>query len=434
MTFVSHEARRAAISAVERSRRLKMRPMTTERNWIVCQLGAREHYTIPLVLHRAGRLAGLCTDVWIPPGRLANGLPGQLGRRLRERYAEGLGGARICRYPASALAFELGGRLSGRAAEPWSLIIARNDWFQRKVVRSLRPDRLRIDGSPAVIFSYSYAAREIFRHAKDAGCVTVLGQIDPGPTEEDVVAEAVERHASLQPRWSRAPEIYWRRWRDECELADRIVVNSEWAKAGLVKAGVDGDKIRVVPLSYGGQVMQSPRSFPAEFNRKRPLRVLFLGSLIIRKGIAELIEAIRILRDEPIEFHLVGPAGIAFPSDIRESPKVRIHGPVARGEVGKYYAAADLFILPSLSDGFGLTQIEALAHGLPTIASRHCGEVVENEINGLRIDSISGEAIATALSSCLANPTRLLAWADGAVKTAARFTSDAVASKLIRVV
>ena len=408
--------------------------MTADRSWIVCQLGAREHYAIPLGLHRAGRLAALFTDVWMPSGRLADRLPGKLGLRLRERHVEGLAGARVCGYVASALAFELGLRLSRPAAEPWSRIIARNDWFQRKVLRSLGADRLRADGAPAVVFSYSYAAREIFRRAKDAGCVTVLGQIDPGPTEEDIVAAAVKRHAALQPRWSRAPELYWRRWRDECALADRIAVNSEWAKAGLIKAGIDGDKIRIVPLSYDGQVIQGTRSFPKEFDRKRPLRVLFLGSLIVRKGIAELLDTIRIMRGRPVEFDLVGPAGIEFPADIRHDPQVRIHGPVARGEVGRHYAGADVFILPSLSDGFGLTQIEALAHGLPTIASRHCGEVVESGTNGLLIDPVSGATIAAALSSCLDEPARLEAWARAAVETAERFSGDAATGKLIRVV
>jgi glycosyltransferase involved in cell wall biosynthesis len=405
--------------------------MSADSNWIVCQLGAREHYAIPLALHRAGRLAVLFTDIWVPASRLVGGFLGMFGRRLGERHVPGLESVRVIRYTASALAFEFGARLSGRGADPWSLIIARNDWFQGKVLQSLGSTELRPDGVLPVVFSYSYAAREIFRRAKDAGCTTVLGQIDPGPIEEDIVEAAVRRHVALKPRWSRAPEVYWRRWREECELADRIVVNSEWAKTSLIKAGIDINKIKIIPLPYDGEVAKGVRTFPPEFSRKRPLRVLFLGSLIIRKGIAELLDAIRILNGAPIEFHLVGSAGIEFPSDVLRNPQVLIHGPVPRGAVSRYYAGADLFILPSLSDGFGLTQLEALAHGLPTIASRHCGDVVEDAINGLRIDPISGEAIASALLSCLGDSTRLNAWARAAVVTARQFRGDSVASELI---
>lgn len=402
--------------------------------WIVCQLGAREHYTLPLALHRAGRLAALYTDIWTAPGWAPLVLPGGLGRRLRARYTRGLEGVQICSFTKSALISEFVNRSVGRTTDSWSCVLARNDWFQRRVVRSLTNETLDIAGIPPIVFSYSYTAREIFRYAKAHGCMAVLGQIDPGPIEEEIVAEAVARNAALAPNWSHAPRVYWDRWHEECELADRIVVNSEWSKQALIKAGIDRDKIRIVPLSYDGPVDQKPRTYPCQFSERRPLRVLFLGSLIIRKGLAELLDAIHILRNEPIEFLLIGPMGIDVPPEIRKSPKLQIRSPVSRGEVGRYYREADLFILPTLSDGFGLTQIEALAHGLPTIASRFCGHVVVNNVNGLVLDSVTAQEIATALSLCVGEPDRLSMWSAAAVKTAKDFTTEVVAKNLIDVI
>ena len=76
------------------------------------------------------------------------------------------------------------------------------------------------------MFGYSYAALEIFRFAKSHGWQTVFDQIDPGLFEEEIVAAEAEREASLAPSWRRAPADYWKSWREECELADRIIVNS----------------------------------------------------------------------------------------------------------------------------------------------------------------------------------------------------------------
>jgi glycosyltransferase involved in cell wall biosynthesis len=60
-----------------------------------------------------------------------------------------------------------------------------------------------------------------------------------------------------------------------------------------------------------------------------------------------------------------------------------------------------------LSDGFGLTQLEALAHRLPVIASRQCGEVVIDRVNGLLLEEPTAAAIEEALRSCLQNPDQL---------------------------
>jgi len=51
--------------------------------------------------------------------------------------------------------------------------------------------------------------------------------------------------------------------------------------------------------------------------------------------------------------------------------------------VSDWYRSADVFVLPTLSDGFAITQIEAMSHGLPVIATPNCASVVENGVDGL---------------------------------------------------
>ena len=64
----------------------------------------------------------------------------------------------------------------------------------------------------------------------------------------------------LAADWQAAPPEYWGSWREECKLADRIVVNSEWSREGLVRGGVPGEKISVIPLAYEAPEIRSQKS------------------------------------------------------------------------------------------------------------------------------------------------------------------------------
>ena len=278
--------------------------------WICCQLGAREHYAIPRALLRLGMLEYLITDASFPPRSLLPGIFGQKSK-LAERFHDDLSDAPVKAFSSSFILFEMLRR--ARGLEMWPSIIARDRWFQRKVVSFLRSQLSTFNSQP-ILLSYSYTALEPFHYAKSRGCKTVLVQIDPGPEEERIVAEEAARVPEPAGGWHPAPPEYWAFWREECKLADRIVVNSEWTRQGLVRGGVPAEKISIIPLAYeilevGGQKsdvgdqqseVRSPRTYPARFTRERPMRVLFLGLINLRKGVARLLEAARILRNEPV--------------------------------------------------------------------------------------------------------------------------------------
>lgn len=401
--------------------------------WLCCQLGAREQYAIPRALFRIGMLGSLVTDAWVPPSSLLAKCCGH-SSKFRHRFHSELGDARVKAFNSSLVFFEM---LAGaRDSRGWPKIVARNRWFQRKVVSFLRSQLSTINYQP-ILLSYSYTALEPFRYAKAHGWKTLLVQIDPGPEEERIVAEEAARVPQLAGDWQAAPPEYWDLWREECKLADRIVVNSEWSRAGLIKAGVIGEKLTVIPLAYEelgvGRCAESriQRSYPDHFTAKRPMRVLFLGLINLRKGVARLLEAARILRDEPVEFWMVGPVEIANTSTITDAERVKWFGAVTRNQAAGFYENADLFILPTLSDGFAITQLEAQAHGLPVIASKNCGKVVENGINGSILDEPSGACIAAAVYDGITSPDRLekLASASGVPD---KFTIEALANQLQR--
>ena len=376
--------------------------------WLCCQLGAREHYAIPRGLFRLGILGGLITDAWVRPSSL---LAKICGRRLAERFDGELRDAPVKAFDSSLILFETLARARGLGM--WPSVITRNRWFQRKVVAFLRSHLSTIDYQP-ILLSYSYAALEPFRFARAHGWKRVLVQIDPGPEEERIVAAETARVPELAEEWHPAPVEYWAFWREECELADRIVVNSEWSREGLICGGVPGEKISIIPLGYetevGSERLSEPRlqrRYPTHFTFERPLRVLFLGLINLRKGVARLLEAARILRDEPVEFWMVGPVEIAKASTIGHADRMKWFGPATRKRVAEFYRNADVFILPTLSDGFAITQLEAQAHGLPIIASKFCGKVVENGVNGIILEEPTATCIAATTRDCIMDPDRL---------------------------
>jgi glycosyltransferase involved in cell wall biosynthesis len=108
---------------------------------------------------------------------------------------------------------------------------------------------------------------------------------------------------------------------------------------------------------------------------------------------------------------------------------VKWFGPVTRNKAAEFYRNADVFILPTLSDGFAITQLEAQARGLPVIASENCGKVVENGVNGIILEEPTAACILAAVRDCIADPERLerLASASGVRNN---FTLQALADKL----
>src|SRR5260370_6150176 len=376
--------------------------------WIWCQLGAREHYAIPRALHRDHALDKLITDAWVRPSSLLR-IGGVRSSEIGGRWHEELKQAVVTSFNSSLVGFEMLAR--ARRLRGWPLIMARNKWFERKVVDWLRrnadtmkaeklktkePRTEKLEGNAEelksasgsdeptprretlktelIIFAYSYAARQIFRFAKRRGWKTVLGQIDPGPVEEKIVAEEGARVPELGGDWQQAPPEYWDNWQEECSLADHIIVNSEWSRACLVEARVNGSKLSVIPLAYEmpdnslrpmrayppacktNGLEAAPvgepitRAYPARFTPDRPLRALFLGQVNLRKGVARLFEAIRQLKDEPIEFQFVGPMQVALPEDLKNNVRVRLIGTVPLATTSDFYRDADVLIFPTLSD------------------------------------------------------------------------------------
>lgn len=402
--------------------------MQSASKWICCQIGAREHYAVPRVIHSSRSLSALITESWIPPGHVFG-----LRRRLRERYHSDLNLAPVYAWNAATIAFELSAKLHSSGG--WPLTLQRNHWFQQRALDFLPglADQLEHGDKRPVLFAYSYAALELLRFAKARGWMTVLGQIDGGICDEEIVANAHSRSAGLISHWQRAPAEYWFNWKEECSLADTIVVNSNWSRTLLVDAGIETGKLKTIPVPYQPpfEAQTSERVYPAQFSLARPLRVLFLGGFALRKGAAAVLEAMTLLAGEPVEFWIVGSIEVDVPQELRESPKVKWFGTVSRESTAEFYRKADLFLFPSISDGFGMTQVEARGWKLPVIATPFCAPVIKQEINGFVISEVSGESVTGAVRQLLNDPSTLKRLSEGSSEEYAAYSPAAVQEQIL---
>ena len=378
------------------------------RRWICCQLGAREHFAVPRALRRSGRLARLITDAWVPPGSVTGLLPGSPSQRLRERFHADLDGSPVTDFTTSLVANEIVWRLQGLTG--WRLFLERNAWFQQRAADVLDSD---ITVNHDVVFGHSYASLEIARRARMRGTSFVLGQIDPGAIHFDMVRDASRQFPEYGAAPPPPPAVYLEKWREECDLADRIVVNSDWSRACLERAGVAAEKLHLAPLAYQPEKRDAAvaREYPHAFTEARPLRILYVGQVTVAKGAAAMLESLALMKDIPLRLRIVGVEGMTIPQRFRDDPRIEWRGAVPRSEVMEHYRECDVLLFPTFSDGFGMAQVEARGWRLPIIASRRCGRVVDHGVNGLLLDEPSAAHIAAAIARVAADPALLAGFA-----------------------
>ena len=148
-----------------------------------------------------------------------------------------------------------------------------------------------------------------------------------------------------------------------------------------------------------------------------PLRILFVGNLIPRKGLHNLIAALSRLPKAGWLLDVVGDEAVdrAYAAELRRQigaagleGNIRLHGRVSDSELAQRYRAAHLLAVLSY-EGFGIVYLEAMAFGLPVLASIYggAGEIVDSGVNGLLVEPADADGIAAHLSALARDRERL---------------------------
>jgi glycosyltransferase involved in cell wall biosynthesis len=415
---------------------------------LVAQKGSREHFLAARALHRLGALSCLVVDWYAPKGRLLQGVFGVAARLIGARGRAAMA-AKAEEIPNELVKVNWMNGLMGKwrqrsgrftsSAQDRNLVA--DIAFTKEVARSRLPDH-------NVFFGYSYMSLEMLEIEKRLGVLTILDQIDPGPVEFRLVAEEMNKHPELAGPAPVYPEAYYERLRKEWDLADVIVVNSEWSRDALISEGVNAAKIGVLPLAYEGEKAEGLRlkakgevdgqtdegTKDTEIASQQTLHVLWLGQVNVRKGIHYLIEAARMLQDANVHFDIVGSIGISDQAVASAPSNMTFHGSVSRDRSADHYSKADVFVLPTLSDGFAITQLEAMAYGLPVITTPNCGKVVQDGKNGFVVPAWDAKSLAEAISRF--DEDRLLAsrMSNECRATAKRFSIDSYGARLMEII
>lgn len=167
--------------------------------------------------------------------------------------------------------------------------------------------------------------------------------------------------------------------------ADHVIAVSAYTRGLLIREyGIPSDKITVI---HNGTFYAGPHKRMTEPRNARHPLVLFLGRLTVQKGAVHFIEAARKVADHnPAARFVVAGEGYLLPQLIEQACRVGLSdriifaGRVTSAEARKLYENAACFVMPSVSEPFGLVAMEAITHGAPVVLSKQSGaaEVVHN--------------------------------------------------------
>jgi glycosyltransferase involved in cell wall biosynthesis len=363
--------------------------------WIVSQIGARQHYGLPRGFVYNGELRTLYTELWCRWGASTLRKGNAAMRALAGRYHPDVPNSKVVSFSISTFWDALLHRKSSRTMEEQFFEYLRlGRRFSAAVTSHLR--RQELDPEQDVFFGFNTGCLESFKFLKERGIITICDQIDPARVEEEMVFEESQRWPGWQKDPGRIPEEYWQHMSAEWKLASMVLVNSEFSRQALIKQGVPAEKMFVVPVAYEAEKAH----LPARRNVDGPLTVLWIGTVNLRKGIQYLIEAAKLLTDNPrIRIVVAGPLAISQSAVASAPSNMQFVGRITRDQTDEWYRKADVFVLPTISDGFAVTQVEAMAQALPVIATPNCGTVVTHGVDGLIVPIRDPVALAEAITS-----------------------------------
>lgn len=221
-----------------------------------------------------------------------------------------------------------------------------------------------------------------------------------GGTEGSRLGQAVRRRADL---------LAWRR-------CDTIIVPSEQLAGRLRNDGLTHPDIVVVNPGRDIPERDDAGAVHPDLRRGRPIAALCVANWVERKGVVELLRAVAPLPDDLVTVHLVGNEHVdrAYRARVLEQlrrPELRErvvrHGVTPPSRMGDLFDAADVFVLPSVDEPYGMVFAEALVAGLPVVGWR------SGNLPHLVDDGVEGRLIAPGDVAALGRSLAELAVDDG---------------------
>lgn len=377
---------------------------------------------------RAGGAAGLVDSFWttlaIPPGlagwsALSPAMQRRLGQRTFPEVAWARTKARPLRETVRQMGRSLGIESLIRHETGWASVDQVYRALDRNVADYLRADR---SGRLRAVYAYEDGAYETFHAAADTDVTRVYDlPIAHWRTLRRLLTEEAELHPAWAPTMEGLIDSAGKHDRKdaEIELADRIVVPSQFVRESLLARADTSARLFVVPFGCPPPMVAAP----SVRLKGQPLELMFAGHLNQRKGISYLISALRLL-DVDWRLTLAGPRPMNAPKDLDHflsDPRCNWLGVVPHPVLMEAMTKSHLFVFPTIVEGFALVTTEALAAGLPIITTPNSGaDIVLDGVNGYKVSIRDPEAIAAKITAISEDETLRQELSMNALRTASK--------------
>jgi glycosyltransferase involved in cell wall biosynthesis len=223
----------------------------------------------------------------------------------------------------------------------------------------------------------------------------------------------------------------------ELELCEFILVGSSFVRDTFLAQGVPARKVIVINLGMNPKEFQIEVLNQYDFvNSKRKLRLVFTGQITQRKGLSYLFEALKSF-EESVECLIIGLAPDSnYLSQFHLPRNIEFLGYKSKYEMSDIYSSCDVFVFPSLAEGFPLSAIEAMAHGLSLIITSNtfASDVIANYSEGIVIEPHNAEQIVKSIKFYLDHPESIQKFGIAAKERSLQFNWGRYEQKIIQFV
>lgn len=375
--------------------------------------GVHQMFQLAVAAHEIGELDGFFASVMDGEGKWGRrlGMLAPVGT-VRPLGWERLPTAQVWEYPWPLLINRvLKKYLPVRITEHrWS-----NAWFDHAAARWLRR-------RPARIFvGAETCALESLRQAGKMGMKRVLDC--PGIPAQVLDAEARRAATAFGVNISSSSNSVAMTRRKQLELtqAEVVLCCSEFQRNHLLALNPGVKRAEVISLWADVDFWSGVASERVCSRQGEPLRVLYAGAVSLKKGVPYLLEAVEPLASKAA-LTLVGELSPEMTGILKRFRSHRHLPYLPKNELRGLYREHDVLVMPTLGDSFGFVMIEAMASGMPVIASQNAGAPVPDE--DWRVPPHDAEAIRHRLLSYHADRERLHQDGKVAASFAAQFTPE----------
>jgi glycosyltransferase involved in cell wall biosynthesis len=298
-------------------------------------------------------------------------------------------------------------------------------WVCRELEK-LQPDVIRI---------FSGVAEETLRSTKLFKSLRLLTRGSSHIVAQRQLLEDEARRAGVT--LDKPSDYMLAREQREYALADATIVLSSFAKQTFVRAGHAADKVWLLPnavnLKWYGATPQVMAARRARITSGEPLRVLTVGAFSFRKGILDIADVVR-RSERRFGFRFVGDLfgeGKALRAELGD--RIEFRDRVPPDQLAAEYAWGDVFLFPTIEDGFPAVLSQALAAGLPALTTPNGSgpDVVQEGVNGWIVPARDADAMRQRLDWCDAHRNELATCADAAAAFAHSRSWDDVAGDFV---